>query len=108
MSKVSYVLAIGSLMYAMVCIRLGITHAVGVVSRFMSRPRKQHWEAIKWIFRYLKGSLDACASLKLQGYADADFTGNIDSRKSTIGFVFTLGGTAIMGLNSTKDCYFVY
>ena len=107
-SKVPYASAIGSLVYAMVGTRPDIAHAVGVVSRFMSRPRKQHWEAIKWIFRYLKGSLDACASLKLQGYADADFTGNIDSRKSTIGFVFTLGGTAIMGLNSTKDCYFVY
>ena len=95
MSKVPYALDIGSLMYAMVCTRPDIAHAVGVVSRFMSRPRKQHWEAIKWIFRYLKGSLDACASLKLQGYADADFTGNIDSRKSTTGFVFTLGGTAI-------------
>ncbi|RVW59933.1 Retrovirus-related Pol polyprotein from transposon TNT 1-94 [Vitis vinifera] len=30
------------------------------VSRFMSRPRKQHWEAVKWILRYLKGSLDTC------------------------------------------------
>ena len=34
-------------------------------------------------------------SLKLQGYVDADFTGDIDSRKNTTGFVFTLGGTAI-------------
>ena len=34
-------------------------------------------------------------SLKLQGYVDADFAGDIDSRKNTIGFVFTLGGTAI-------------
>ena len=42
MSKVAYALAIGSLMYAIVCIRLDIAHAVGVVSKFMSRPRKQH------------------------------------------------------------------
>ena len=46
----------------------------------------------KWILRYLKGSLDTClcftgATLKLQGYVDADFAGDIDSRKSTIGFV---------------------
>ena len=66
----------------------------------MSKPGKQHWEAIKWILRYLKGSSDTClcyrgASLKLQGVVDADFAGDIDSRKSTIGFVFTLGGTAI-------------
>ena len=42
MSKVSYASAIGSLMYAMVCTRPNIAHAVGVVSRFMSRPGKQH------------------------------------------------------------------
>uniref|UniRef100_A0A7N2LJ68 Retrovirus-related Pol polyprotein from transposon TNT 1-94 n=1 Tax=Quercus lobata TaxID=97700 RepID=A0A7N2LJ68_QUELO len=80
--------------------RPDIVHAVGVVSKFMSRPGKQHWEAVKWILRYLKGSSDTflCftgTSLKLQGYVDANFTGDIDSRKSTIGFVFTLGGTAI-------------
>ena len=42
MSKVPYALAIGSLMYAMVCTRPDIAHAVGVVSRNMSRPGKQH------------------------------------------------------------------
>ena len=100
MSKVPYALAIGSLMYAMVCTRPDIAHAVRVVSRFMSRPGKQHWEAVKWILRYLKGSSDTFlyftgASLKPQSYIDADFAGDIDSRKSTTGFVFTLGGTAI-------------
>ncbi|KAL6347430.1 hypothetical protein AAG906_025145 [Vitis piasezkii] len=60
MSKVPYASAIGSLMYAMVCTRPDIAYAVGVVSRFMSRPGKQHWEAVKWILRYLKGSLDTC------------------------------------------------
>ena len=48
----------------------------------------------------MKGSSDTClyftgASLKLQGYVDTDFDGDIDSRKSTTEFVFTLGGTAI-------------
>ena len=52
--------AIDSLMYAMMCTRPDIAHAVGVVSRFMSKPGKQHWEAVKWILRYLKGSLDTC------------------------------------------------
>ena len=41
-SKVVYALAIDSLMYAMVCTKLDIAHAMGVVSRFMSRPGKQH------------------------------------------------------------------
>ena len=46
MSKVPYDSAIGSLMYAMVCIRPDIPHAMGVVSRFMSRLGKKHWEAV--------------------------------------------------------------
>ena len=100
MSKVPYALAINNLMYVMVCTRPNIAHVVGVMSRFMSRPGKQHWEAVKWILRYLRGSSDTClyftcASLKLQGYVDADFAGDIDSRKSTTGFVITLGGTTI-------------
>ena len=56
MSKVPYALAIGNLMYAMAYTRPDIAHAVGVVSRFASRPEKQHWEAVKWILRYLKSS----------------------------------------------------
>ena len=100
MSKVPCASVIGSLMYAMVCTRPDITHVVGVVSRNMSRPGKQHWEASKWILRYLKGSTDTClcflgASLKLQGYVDVDLASDIDSRKSTTRFVFTLGGTTI-------------
>ena len=42
MSKVPYASAIGNLMYAMVCTRADIAHVVGVVSRYMSRPRKQY------------------------------------------------------------------
>ena len=107
MSKVPYASAIGSLMYAMVCTRPDIAHVVGVVSRFMSRPGKQHWEVVKWILRYLKGSLDTSlcftgASLKLQGYVDVDFAGDIDSTKSTTGFIFTLGGTVILWVSNLE------
>jgi hypothetical protein len=56
MAKLSYVLAIGSLMYAMVCTRPNIAHAMGALSRFMLNPGKQHWEVVKWILRYLQGT----------------------------------------------------
>ena len=42
-SKLSYASAIGSLMYAMMCKRSDIAQAMGVISRFMSKSRKQHW-----------------------------------------------------------------
>ena len=56
MQKIPYASAVGSLMYAMVCIRPDIAHAVGVVSRFLSDPGKEHWAVVKWILRYLQGT----------------------------------------------------
>ena len=40
--------------------------------------------------------------MKLQGYVDVDFAGDIDSRKSTTGFVFTLGGTVISWVSNLQ------
>ena len=56
MSMVTYSSTVGSLMYAMVCTRPDIANAVGVVSRYMNNPGKEHWEAVKWILRYLRGT----------------------------------------------------
>ncbi|KAL9261014.1 Retrovirus-related Pol polyprotein from transposon TNT 1-94-like protein [Drosera capensis] len=56
MSWVLYALVVGSLMYAIVCSRPDIAHAVGVVSRFLLNSGKAHWEAVKWILRYLRGA----------------------------------------------------
>jgi hypothetical protein len=39
---VPYASVVGSIMYAMVCTRLDIAHAVGVLRRYMSTPRKEH------------------------------------------------------------------
>ena len=56
MELVPYSNAIGSIIYIMICTRLDISHVVSLVSRFMTNPGRQHWEAVKWIFRYLKGT----------------------------------------------------
>ncbi|KAL5837333.1 hypothetical protein ACOSQ3_014502 [Xanthoceras sorbifolium] len=100
MAKVPYASAIGSLMYAMVCTRPDIAQAVGAVSRYMNNPGKIHWEAVKWILRYLRGTTNKTLCFKggdttLTGYVDADLAGNVDIRKSTTGYVYTLGGTAV-------------
>lgn len=85
MANVPYSSAIGSLMYAMVCMRPDIAHAVGVVSRYASNPGKQHWEAVKWILRYLRGNTNVSLCYGkggsiLRGYVDADFKGDVDKR----------------------------
>eukprot|EP00253_Pinus_taeda_P006949 PITA_06949 len=58
MSRVPYASAVSSLMHVMVCTRPDIAHAVGVLSRFMSKPRKEHWTTVKRVFRYLHGTSD--------------------------------------------------
>ena len=42
MSRVPYASAVGSLMYAMFCSRPDIARAMGVLSKFMSKPGKEH------------------------------------------------------------------
>jgi len=58
MTHVPYVSAVGSLMYAMVCARTDLSQAVSMVSRYMHDPGRGHWEAMKWILRYIKGSIN--------------------------------------------------
>jgi hypothetical protein len=60
MSRVSYSSAVGSLMYAMVCSRPNLSHALSVVGRLMANPGKEHWRVVQWIFRYLRGTSNAC------------------------------------------------
>ncbi|CAA0841643.1 cysteine-rich RLK (RECEPTOR-like protein kinase) 8 [Striga hermonthica] len=100
MAGVPYSSTVGSLMYSMVCTSPDIAYAVGIVSMYLSNPGKDHWEAVKWILRYLKGSgnKSLCFGRKnpiLEGYTDADMAGDLDSRKSTSGFVFTFAGGAV-------------
>jgi len=95
MSEVSYASAVGSLMYTMVCTRSDIAQAVGVISRYMSNPGKEHWRDVKWFLRYVKGSSDMkfCyggMDVQLLGYVDSDFAGDVDSQRCTTSYIFTL------------------
>ena len=100
MSKVPYASAVGSLMYAMVCTRPDISQAVSMVSRYMHSPGKEHWQAVKWILRYILGTVDVGLLFQRRvevgknvvGYVDSDFAGDLDKRRSTTGYVFTLAG----------------
>jgi len=58
MKKVPYANVVGSLMYAMVCTRPDISQVVNVVSRYMHDSGKGHWQAVRWILRYLQNTLD--------------------------------------------------
>ena len=92
-SKVPYASFIGSLMYAMVCTRPDIAHAVGGVNRYMSHPGLEHWNVVKWILGYLRGTSSkflyfGSSSTNLQGYVDLYLARDIDTKWSTIGYVY--------------------
>ncbi|KAK3032792.1 hypothetical protein RJ639_035895 [Escallonia herrerae] len=96
MSRVPYANVVGCLMYAMVCTRPDISHAVSMVSRYMGNSGKKHWDAVKWIFRYLAGSTNFGimfdrdgAKGEVFGFVDSDYVGDLDSRRSMTGYVFT-------------------
>ena len=78
--KVSYASTVRSLMYVMVCTCLDIAYAIGTVSRFLSNPRKEHWNVVKSIMRYFQGTSSmslcfGCEKLEFIGYTDADMAG---------------------------------
>jgi hypothetical protein len=96
-----YQKAVGSLMYAMLCTRHDLACSISVLSQHMVNPNMEHWMAIKRIFRYLQGTLQtklqfgATPSKEVLGYCDADWGGDLEDKRSTIGFVFMIGGGAI-------------
>ena len=82
-------------MYAMLCTQPDICFAVGLVSCYPSNPGTAHWQAVKRIMRYLRGATDLVlcyqgGDLKLRGFPDADWGGDLEESKSTSGYVFTL------------------
>jgi hypothetical protein len=95
MFRVPFSSIVGSLMYAMVFTRPDIAHAVGVVRRYMKNPGKEHWEEIKWILRYLRGSATHALCFGgldtiLHGYVDSYMAGDKDSGRSTTWYVFNI------------------
>ncbi|KAK9146217.1 hypothetical protein Sjap_006120 [Stephania japonica] len=95
MSRKPYASAVGRLMFAMICTRPDIAQAVGVISRYMANPGREHWNAVKRILRYIKGTSNVAlcyggSDFIVSGYVDSDYAGDLDKSKSTTGYVFTL------------------
>ncbi|XP_028105873.1 uncharacterized protein LOC114304927, partial [Camellia sinensis] len=82
---------VGCLVYLIVT-RSDLAYAVHVISQFVSAPRSTHWAALLRILRYLRSTIfqgllfSSTSSLDLVAYADADWAGDVNDRKSTSGF----------------------
>eukprot|EP00253_Pinus_taeda_P018932 PITA_18932 len=99
---------VGSLMY-LTATRPDIMYAVSLISRFMERPKEAHWQAVKRILRYVKGTkmfgilYNVSEHSHLVGYTDSDWAGSVDDRKSTSGYVFHMGSGAISWDSKTQS-----
>lgn len=100
-TNIPYAEALGSLMYCAMGTRPDIAYSISVLSKYSSNPRQAHWEAMKRVFRYLKGTsshglfYSKISDPQLMCYADADWAGDQDSRKSMNGMVSLINTGAI-------------
>ncbi len=95
-----YPAVVGSIMYAATITRPDIAYAAGLLARTASKWNKGHVKAAGHLLRYLRGTSDLCLTFDAisskrvaLGYADADWGGCLDTRRSTTGYLFrTFGG----------------
>ena len=98
MRTIPYSSVVGSLMYAQVCTCPDIAFVVGMLGRYLSNPRSQHWKTAKKVLRYLQGTKDLMLIywrtniLDVVGFCDADFAGCIDDKKTTTAYIFMMTG----------------
>jgi hypothetical protein len=87
---------VGSLLY-FTHTRPNLSFVVGLVARYMQTPCESHWKVDKRILRYVRGTVQfgihysSGGTPLLVGFTDSDWVGNTDDRKSTAGYVFSLG-----------------
>lgn len=110
MSDYPYRHLVGSLMYLAIATRPDISYAIGNVSRYMENPTVAHERALKRILKYIAGTKNHGILFKhngnhqLHGFSDADYAGDVDSRKSTSGYVFLFNDSTISWRSSLQKC----
>jgi len=77
--------------------RLDMAQAVEAMSRYMSKPNSKNWLGD---LKYLAGTVErgiiyGPSESELEGYCDADYAGDIDTRRSTTGYIIILNGGII-------------
>ena len=104
-------MAIGCLTYAATISQSDLAAAVGVLSKFMAKPGKEHWQGINRILRYVQGTLNyglvfstEGIDATLTGYSDADWGGDLRTQRSTTGYVFQIQGSTVRWCSKRQAC----
>jgi hypothetical protein len=110
MPNSEYMSIVGSLQYAAQVTRPDIAYIVHVLSRHLQCAGDEHMAAAKRVLRYLKGTrtlglkfgaagaraeqLDGYAQ-DMVGFSDANYAGDLETRRSTTGYAFKIGGASV-------------
>jgi hypothetical protein len=95
-----YMKVVGTLLHLVNCTRPDLAQAVGLLCHINSAPSPPHIAAAKGVLRYLSGTRHlgvpySSSPTPLQGFCDSDYSGELDGRKSTIGWIYCKNGSPI-------------
>jgi len=86
----------------------------------MANPKESHWATTKWIFKYIRGTIEydlfhkKGKKMSLIAYSDNNYVGDLNDRKNTSSSIFMMGTAAIsctykkqhvVSLSTTEDEY---
>jgi hypothetical protein len=109
MRMIPYASAIGSIMYAIICMCPDVSNALSATSRYRPNYGDTHWTIVKSILKYLRRTKEAFLvfrreeELVVKGYSDASFQIDADDSKLQSGFVFYLNIGAVSWNCSKQD-----
>ena len=85
-------------MYATFFTKPDIAQTISMVSRYIHDLDKVHWQVTRWIMQYITGIVDVRLNFKKSDrvdlsifrYVDSDYVGDLDKRRSVMGYIFTI------------------
>ncbi|KAI3755705.1 hypothetical protein L1987_55511 [Smallanthus sonchifolius] len=106
-NQLEYSRIIDSLMYLMSCTRPDLAYAVSKLSRYTSNPSSIHWNCVFRLLRYLRYTREYGLHYNrypavIEGHCDANWISDTNDSRATSGYVFTLGGAAILWKSSKQ------
>jgi hypothetical protein len=109
MRVIPYATAIGSIMYAILCMRIDVSYALSATRMYQSNYSEAHWTIVRNILKYLRRTKEVFLvfggeeELVVMGYNDASFQTDADDSKSQSNFVFCLNGGVVSWKSSKQD-----
>ncbi|CAI7850920.1 unnamed protein product [Closterium sp. NIES-53] len=102
---------LGCLLFATVTCRPDLSYVASQLAQYLKRPEGQNLLDLCRALQYFVSTPDVgltyeanlTATLQLHGYVDADHVGDIDNRRSRIGFIFQLQPVGLISWNSLKQ-----